>query len=278
MKKLILALAVCFAFVSYAIVTKSDTKLNNIERLEKKINVLKAERKNIYSKLPPLRDEMRVAMEKRRTLKEKIISLERNKVLGVTYYKALIEKKENDVKNLTLFAAEYSIYPDLNKINLDIDKAKIELIKAEIKAGKMPEVPLDVAKAMIKYSKAVVKLNEARIKAIDAKIKEKEAYIEWIEFDVEMLKKVEETIKNTDDFARSLYNTNTNIEFAELGYKQTKLELKLKQVRRKRVQLEIQQAQTHAESCKNEHKFYKTILKFEKVIDEKNLKKFLNRD
>ena len=127
---------------------------------------LKAERENIYSKLPPIRDEMRVAMEKRRTLKEKIISLERNKVLGVTYYKALIEKKENDVKNLTLFAAEYSIYPDLNKINLDIDKAKIELIKAEIKAGKMPEVPLDVAKAMIKYSKAVVKLNEARVKAL----------------------------------------------------------------------------------------------------------------
>ena len=144
----------------------------------------------------------------------------------------------------------------------------------------MPEVPLDVAKAKIKHSKAVVKFNETKVKAIEAKIKEKEAYIGWIESELEVCKKVEEIRKNTNDFdfVRSFYNVNINIEFVKLGYKQAKLELKLKQVRSKRVQLTIQQAQAHVESCKNEHNFYKTILKFEKVIDEKNLKKFLNRD
>jgi peptidoglycan hydrolase CwlO-like protein len=104
MKKLILALAVCYAFCVQGIATNSDAKLNDIEIAQGKINVLKAERGKIYNKLSPIRDEMGVIMEKKRTLKEKIISLERG-VLGIPYYKALIEKKENDVKNLTPFAA-----------------------------------------------------------------------------------------------------------------------------------------------------------------------------
>ncbi|MDR1103959.1 MAG: hypothetical protein LBK92_01170, partial [Endomicrobium sp.] len=106
MKRLILAVAMCCAFSMYGLATNSDPKLKRIEMLEKKINALKDERANIENKLPPIHDEMRVTIKKAMALKDKIINLQRNVFFGVPYYKALIEKKENDIKILTLRATE----------------------------------------------------------------------------------------------------------------------------------------------------------------------------
>lgn len=140
MKKLILALAECCAFFSQGISMNSDAKLNSIERLEKKINVLKAERENIKHKLSSIQDELSVVEKKKETFKGKIKkpNLYNPEVFACQYFKTMLEKIENDVKKLRLLVAQYKSLLDSDKIDLSIDKAKIELIKAEIKAGKTP--------------------------------------------------------------------------------------------------------------------------------------------
>jgi hypothetical protein len=282
MKKIILVVAVCCAFCAHGIATNSDAKLKRIETLEKEINVLKAERANIVHKYSSVISEVCILLKKKAALKDKVKSQSCNRcnygVCNGSCPKEILEKSENDLKISTLEGTAAELALDGTKINLNIDKARIELIKAEIKAGRAPEVPLEAVKAMIKYRKAQVKFNEARAKAREAKIKEKEAYIKYLEIDVEMGGEVEKIIKNTNDSDRIFYNINTHIEFAKLCDKLAKSELKFKQVKSKRLQAETRQAQAHIKFCKTEHKFYNTCLKFNKVIDEKNLMKFFYRD
>ncbi|MDR1104137.1 MAG: hypothetical protein LBK92_02105 [Endomicrobium sp.] len=151
MKRIILTVAVCCVFCVHGIATNSDSDatLKRIEMLKKEINALKVERISIKNKILSTLDERIIAGEKKVTLKDKITNLQRNQVLGVPYYKALLEKSKNDLKISTLYATQDKFQLELNKINLNIDKANIELIKAEIKAGKEPNVPLELAKAII---------------------------------------------------------------------------------------------------------------------------------
>jgi hypothetical protein len=273
MKKLILAVAICCAFCAHGIATNSDTKLNNIERLEEKINALKAEREVIENKYRLPSDELMGALKKKVALRDKITNLEFNhKAYTDSYFKDLLEKSENDFKIATLHAAEYKFLLDINKINLSIDKANIELIKAEIKAGEKPRVPLDVAKALIESTKSSVKLSEVNVKAIEVKTKEKEANIRYFKNIVEGCEKENEIRKNTNDSLTHIYNIN--IELAELAVKEAMLKLKLKHMRRETVQAEIKKQQAVVEYLKTEHKLRNIYLKFNKVLDEKNLSKF----
>jgi hypothetical protein len=206
---------------------------------------------------------------------DKIKSLESNKkAWSVDYFKALIEKKENKIKELTLRIAKDNLLLDISKININIDKANIELTKAEIKAGKTPKIPLKLAKALIKRTKSLIKVDEATIKIKQAKIKEIEANIKYFENIIETGKKSREIKKNTNPLYS--YFHNTNIEIAELMVKRAALILKLEQARRNTAYVRIKEAQTGAEFCKMAHKFCETLLKFNKVVDEKNLRPYLH--
>jgi hypothetical protein len=244
--------------------------------LKKEINALKVERISIKDKILSTLDERIIAGEKKVTLKDKITNLQRNQVLGVPYYKALLEKSKNDLKISTLYATQHKFQLELDKINFNIDKANIELIKTEIKAGKAPYVPLELAKAIIKYRKTGDKLSEARAKAIGAKIKENEDYIKFFEISIEIAElrdKVREIReKNTNNSYIRIYNINT--ELAELRIKLDMSRLKLKQAQSKRVQLEIKEAQAQVEFSKAGREFHKTYLKFNKELDEKNFDEF----
>jgi hypothetical protein len=276
MKKLILAVIMCFAFSVHATASSIDAKLKHVEALENKINAFKTERANIENKLSSIRDEMRAAMEKEKTLREKIINLEHNKTFDGFYYKALIEKKENDIEFLTSHAAKWKLSADFNKINLNINKAKIELIKVKIKVGKTPEIPLEAERAMVKHIKSGLKLNKAKIELIKVKIKEKEAYVKYLKSCLEISEKIDEISKNVSDSGSVFYTINTNLTFAKLGDKQAVLRLKLKQAQSKKAQTEIKEAKAKVKFSKTEHKLYKTHLKFK--INENDLKNFLYHD
>ena len=276
MKKILLAIVVCCSFCCQGIATNSAAKLNAIETIEKKINALKAERENIEHKDSSLYDEQSVVKKKKEMLRDKITNLERNGVCGVLYYKTLLEKKENEVKESTLLAAGYKYLVEINKINLNIDKANIELIKAEIKAGETPKIPLDVAKALVNRTKSQIKVCETIVKTYHAKIKEKDAYSKFFESCIEIDEKADEIRKNTTSSDSYIYTTN--IELAEIRAKKAMLRLKLKHAQAERKQVEIKEAQAKAEFSKIDTEFCKTFLKFNKVIDEKNSMSFFNHN
>jgi chromosome segregation ATPase len=248
-----------------AIATNSDAKLKRIEMLEKKINALKAERTNIENKCSPILDEMEVLSKRKEALKDKIKKISHNPgVCTSSYFKALLEKAENNIKLLTLYGTYDKLSLDISKINLNIDKANIEIIKAEIKARKTPKTPLDVVKTLIKHTKCLVKYTEANIKAIEAEIKKKRMEINWLEICLEKAIKADEIRKNSNDSYR-------NTEIAELKVKEAMLKLKLEQARKETQQAWIKKEKISIELCK-------TCLKVEKVIDKKNLKLYFNHD
>jgi hypothetical protein len=179
MKKLILATAVCFVFSMHATAACQNANLKRCEVLKEKINALKLERKSIEDKLLPIRNKIKIAMENKIALKDKIANLERNKTFGDSYFKALIKKKENGIEESRLFIAGHENLFDLDNINFNIDKTRIKLIKAEIKAGKTPDIPLEVTNAIIKHNKPRIKVDKTIVKVCQAKIKEKEAYVKY---------------------------------------------------------------------------------------------------
>jgi len=62
-----------------------------------------------------------IVKQKKATLMNKIISLERNKDYYGIYLKTKIEKSENDIKLFTLSLSRYKFIIDIEKINLNID-------------------------------------------------------------------------------------------------------------------------------------------------------------
>jgi hypothetical protein len=277
MKKILLALLMCCAFSMLGIATNSDAKLKRVEMLEQKINALKLERANIHRKFLPIQDEIEVVSKKKDAIRKKIINLKcNNEAWSVAYFKDLIEKKKNEIKELTLWTAKDNLLLDISKINLSIDKVNIELIKAEIKEGKTPKIPLDVAKALIKHTKSWIKVNEATIEIKQAKIKEKEANIKYFANIIETGDKSDEINKNTNHSYDYIYSTN--IEIAELKVKRAGLILQREQARRDTIYARIKEARAGTEFCKIAHKFCKTLLKFNKVVDEKTFMSFLNHN
>jgi hypothetical protein len=277
MKRIILAVALCCAFSVHGIAANSAAILKRIEMLEKKINALKAERISIEDKRKLILSETSVGFKKIATLKDKIKSITSNPEFhAVSYHKAKLEKSENVVKILTAWVAADKFLPSIDKVNLNIGKANIELIKAEIKARKTPKVPLELAKALIKRSKAFAKLGMAAAKIKQAELKEEEAKIKYLESWVEINEKVEEIIKNTN--SSNFYIYLTNIEIAELEAKQNTLTLKLEQARRETARVRINVLHAEAEFDKVQYKFCKTYLKFNKEVDEKNLKSFFGHN
>lgn len=95
MKKLVLAVAVCYAFSVHGITVNSDAKLTTIEVAQGKINAFKAERENIDHKYRAIQAERHVALEKIATLEAEIKNLNCNHgVCTVPHFKARIEKIE----------------------------------------------------------------------------------------------------------------------------------------------------------------------------------------
>jgi predicted nucleic acid-binding Zn-ribbon protein len=105
--------------------------LKRCEALKEKINALKLERKSIEDKLLPIRNKIKIAIENKIALKDKIANLERNKTFGDSYFKALIKKKENGIEFLTSYTVKNKLSTDFNKINLSLNKTKINIIKVK---------------------------------------------------------------------------------------------------------------------------------------------------
>jgi hypothetical protein len=235
-----------------------NANLKRCKALKEKINAIKLERKSIEDKLLPIRSKIKIAMENKIALKEKITKLERSEASGDSYFKALIKKKENGIEESRLFIAGHENLFDLDNINFNIDKARIKLIKAEIKAGKTPKIPLEVANAIIKHNKPRIKVDKAIVKVYQAKIKEKEAYVKYFKSYLEIGDKEKEIRKNTNDlgdYDLSGYIYNTNIEIAKMYNKQAILRLKLKQAQNERAKAEIKEAQAKVEFSKASYEF-----------------------
>jgi predicted ABC-type ATPase len=267
---------VCCTFCTHVIATNSDAKLNDIEKIEKKVDALKAERLNIENKQFFILNEKEIIFKKMDAIKNKLEHLEHNKASNVAYFKGLIEKKENNIELLKHRIASIKLEIDIDKINLKIDKANIELIKAEIKAGKTPKIPLDLAKSLIKRTMSWIKLNETTIKIKQAEIKENVANIKYFENILETGEKSREINKNTNH--SYAYIQTTNIEIAELYDKRAMLILKLEQARKATAYAKIKEAQAGVEFCKLTHKVCKTFLKFNKSVDRNNFISFLNHN
>jgi transcriptional antiterminator Rof (Rho-off) len=281
MKKLILAVIMCFAFSVHATAACQNANFKRIEIFKKKINALKLERKSIEDKLLPIRNKIKIAMENKIALKEKITKLELSKTFGDSYFKALIKKKENGIEESRLLIAIHENLFDFDNINFNIDKTKIKLIKAEIKAGKTPKIPLEIAKSMVKYNNPQIKIDKTIVKTYQAKIKEKEAYVKYFKSYLEIGDKEKKIRKNTNDlgdYDLSGYIYNTNIEIAKMYNKQAILRLKLKQAQNERAKAEIKEAQAKAEFSKVSYEFCQIFLKFDKVINKKDFMSHYRHD
>jgi hypothetical protein len=260
MKKLILVLVVCCAFCVYAIATNSDAKLNKIEKLEKEINVLKAERAKIRNEQSPILDETEIYMK---TGKE----LENKTKIPDTFS----EKVENDIKGSKCVLASMKLELDINKINIKIDKANIELIKAEIKAGKTPKIPLELAKAVLKLTKSSSKIIETGNKCLQVRIKENEAKIKYLKTNIKTEEEREKSAAK-DSYIKS-------IEVAELQLVEMMSKLKFEKVREEVARSRTNEVEACAKYfCKPMTELRKTYLKFDKVVDKKNFILFLKHE
>jgi hypothetical protein len=259
-KKILLSFIACCVFSAHGIAANSDAKLKRIERIEKKINALKAERTNIRKKQSPIMDEMGIYIK---TAAE----FENKTKIPATFS----EKAENDIKGSRCVLANMKLQLDISKIDLNIDKANIELIKAEIKAGKTPKIPLELAKAALKFTKSTPKAIEAGNKLLQARIKENETKIKYLEAAV---KEQEETKKRDakDSHIRS-------IEVAEFQLAETMLKVKLLKAREETSRACTNETKACVKLlCKPLAELRKTYLKFDKAVDEKNFISFLRHE
>jgi chromosome segregation ATPase len=254
------------------IATNSDAKLNAIERFEKKISVLKAERSNIENRLMSILDEALIYEKKGKELEnETKIPEIPIKVLPSTFSKKVLAKTENDIKMLKHGADIGKLQIDINKINVNIDKANIELIKAEIKAGKTPKIPLELANAALKVTKSSLKSLEAGNKHTQARLKENEAKIKYLEAAIKTQEEREKSTTN-DLYIRA-------IELAELELTEIMSRLNFEKVRGEAVQAHIKDVEACAKHfCKPTAELRKIYLKFDKVVDKKNFVSFLKHD
>jgi peptidoglycan hydrolase CwlO-like protein len=260
MKKLVLAVAVCCAFSIHGIAVNSDVKLNDIERLEKEINALKAERANIRNKQSFIVGEIEIYTKKRKELENK------TKIPDT-----FSEKVENDIKGTKCVLASMKLELDINFINVKIDKANIELIKAEIKAGKTPKIPLKLAKAVLKLTKSSSKIIETGNKCFQVRIKENEAKIKYLKTNIKTEEEREKSATK-DSYIKS-------IEVAELQLVEMMSMLKFEKVREEAARSRINEVEACVKYfCKPMTELRKTYLKFDKVVDEKNFMLFLRHE
>jgi hypothetical protein len=119
MKKLILAVIMCFAFSLHATASSIDAKLKRCEILKEKINALKLERKNIEDKILVVKNEKDAALKKH---KEIVNRFQNYDFLSHAYSKVQLEESENNFEISKLYAAIAKFRLGISKINLNLNK------------------------------------------------------------------------------------------------------------------------------------------------------------